>query len=444
MNNPQKRSTLQKERSFDSSNGRPTKYFKLDRTYSDVVEDELYDPQPEPSEVSAPSVVDAPEPRTKRIQNVYPQLFTRPSVETNDRREVSSVRSDQYWPGMESGIRFERNNPGDRAESVIADRKQKLKQQPEQSTVSPKEAFLDYPDNADFDLKGSVFDRTSARQNLQSEQDQLSARSLDSPASGRPITLLPQATSQFTSEITAPKTITPVRAHEKLSPKPVSSSIQGTPISNITADSAGPSRAQAHNNAAANAKIRALYKEESTVSNTSIGSEPYTPPSLVASESEPSPSHPQMHSSDSPEAFFECVECHETFARASALELHLRVHARPPLGPPPASTEIRHDDDSYDDQDEEDLEEFGSRSSGRNKHKAGGPHRCDWVIPATGQICGTVFSRPYDLVRHQDTIHRAKKLEFKCDICIAAGTNKVFSRNDALVRHMRHVHKRPK
>ncbi|KAL9084682.1 MAG: hypothetical protein Q9159_005112 [Coniocarpon cinnabarinum] len=65
-----------------------------------------------------------------------------------------------------------------------------------------------------------------------------------------------------------------------------------------------------------------------------------------------------------------------------------------------------------------------------------GPHRCTRNNPSTGKPCNTVFSRPYDLTRHEDTIHgEGKKL--KCQHC---PEEKLFSRNDALTRHLKVVH----
>ena len=66
-----------------------------------------------------------------------------------------------------------------------------------------------------------------------------------------------------------------------------------------------------------------------------------------------------------------------------------------------------------------------------------GPHRCDRVNPSTGKPCRSVFSRPYDLTRHEDTIHNARKQKARCPLCAEA---KTFSRSDALTRHMRVVH----
>jgi hypothetical protein len=66
-----------------------------------------------------------------------------------------------------------------------------------------------------------------------------------------------------------------------------------------------------------------------------------------------------------------------------------------------------------------------------------GPHRCDRINPSTNKPCGTVFSRPYDLTRHEDTIHNARKQKVRCDLCT---DEKTFSRADALTRHYRVCH----
>ncbi|KAK1765576.1 hypothetical protein QBC33DRAFT_146284 [Phialemonium atrogriseum] len=66
-----------------------------------------------------------------------------------------------------------------------------------------------------------------------------------------------------------------------------------------------------------------------------------------------------------------------------------------------------------------------------------GPHRCDRINPSTGKSCNTIFSRPYDLTRHEDTIHNARKQKVRCDLCT---DEKTFSRADALTRHYRVCH----
>ena len=64
-------------------------------------------------------------------------------------------------------------------------------------------------------------------------------------------------------------------------------------------------------------------------------------------------------------------------------------------------------------------------------------HKCTKPNPQTGKPCNTVFSRSYDLTRHDDTIHNNKKQKVRCHLCTE---EKTFSRSDALTRHMRVVH----
>lgn len=75
--------------------------------------------------------------------------------------------------------------------------------------------------------------------------------------------------------------------------------------------------------------------------------------------------------------------------------------------------------------------------SAANRNSQAGPHKCERINPSTGKPCNTIFSRPYDLTRHEDTIHNARKQKVHCPICTE---EKTFSRNDALTRHMRVVH----
>lgn len=91
--------------------------------------------------------------------------------------------------------------------------------------------------------------------------------------------------------------------------------------------------------------------------------------------------------------------------------------------------------------------------------EAGTSNQCMLINPATNQPCGKNFTRPYDLIRHQETIHASKKRIFKCVICEndykeavqkAAEAEpgkertvlvpKTFSRKDALSRHIRVKH----
>jgi hypothetical protein len=74
------------------------------------------------------------------------------------------------------------------------------------------------------------------------------------------------------------------------------------------------------------------------------------------------------------------------------------------------------------------------------RNSQAGPHKCERINPTTGKPCNTIFSRPYDLTRHEDTIHNARKQKVRCALCVE---EKTFSRNDALTRHMVRIHGRP-
>ncbi|KAL4934207.1 stress-regulated transcription factor RPN4 [Aspergillus undulatus] len=82
----------------------------------------------------------------------------------------------------------------------------------------------------------------------------------------------------------------------------------------------------------------------------------------------------------------------------------------------------------------------GGHLAGRDaasRNSQAGPHKCTRENPSTGKPCNSIFSRPYDLTRHEDTIHNARKQKVRCHLCTE---EKTFSRNDALTRHMRVVH----
>jgi hypothetical protein len=70
-----------------------------------------------------------------------------------------------------------------------------------------------------------------------------------------------------------------------------------------------------------------------------------------------------------------------------------------------------------------------------------GPSRCARINPTTGKPCNTVFSRPYDLTRHEDTIHNTARQKVRCEIC---NDEKTFSRHDALTRHKKVTFSAPK
>lgn len=77
----------------------------------------------------------------------------------------------------------------------------------------------------------------------------------------------------------------------------------------------------------------------------------------------------------------------------------------------------------------------GSFSLTSNPHA--GPPCCDRINASTAKPCKTVFSCPYDLSRHEDTIDNIRKARVRCEYC---REEKTFSRDEALARHMRVHH----
>jgi len=75
----------------------------------------------------------------------------------------------------------------------------------------------------------------------------------------------------------------------------------------------------------------------------------------------------------------------------------------------------------------------GDRES--RKQSQAGPHFCR-RIDVTGKRCNSSFSRPYDLTRHEDTRH-GQKGKIQCPVC---HDQSLFSRRDALTRHMKSNH----
>ena len=121
-------------------------------------------------------------------------------------------------------------------------------------------------------------------------------------------------------------------------------------------------------------------------------------------------------------------DCHARFDTAPKLQKHRREAHRPspiststPTTPSSATTPYN--------------QQAAANNASRNNQP--GPHKCDRVNPSTGKPCNTVFSRSYDLTRHEDTIHNNRKQKVRCHLCTE---EKTFSRNDALTRHMRVVH----
>lgn len=60
------------------------------------------------------------------------------------------------------------------------------------------------------------------------------------------------------------------------------------------------------------------------------------------------------------------------------------------------------------------------------------------------KLCLRRFSRKYELIRHQETVHSKKKKLFKCYVCVKQNPSigpRIFTRHDTLAKHIRVNHK---
>ena len=139
--------------------------------------------------------------------------------------------------------------------------------------------------------------------------------------------------------------------------------------------------------------------------------------------------------------------CTQRFESPAKLQKHKRESHQPTHGSendntstsPRSSISRSFSDEADADADNDiDMDSEGLTSSSLlARNSQAGPHKCARVNPSTGKPCNTIFSRPYDLTRHEDTIHNRGKQKVRCQYC---REEKSFSRNDALTRHMRVVH----
>lgn len=72
-------------------------------------------------------------------------------------------------------------------------------------------------------------------------------------------------------------------------------------------------------------------------------------------------------------------------------------------------------------------------------------HECQLPSPdEPDKICLRRFSRKYELIRHQETVHSKKKKLFKCFVCVKQDPTigpRIFTRHDTLAKHIRVNHR---
>ena len=420
---------------------------KFDRTMSDIYQDELYNPD-------APT--SAPSSQTRNNQSAllspYRGVFSERLQAANDMRSSSpahaiSRTSSPYRQGSESvaqqylngeqptarlasaaQIREQQKAESD-ADALARHQKPKVSDLDAPSTISPKEAMLDFTDpdtdpdrsltpikrevlpNRTYDAQGSSSSfktanvkRRSPEGNLLAEQKQAASTRRQSSSD------YSQSNSAQTRSVYAPSSA-PIPQQYPFIPQLPTQSSNMTTLSGRDPEFPAP-----------------LMSMDSTRSDTTSRSQ--SGRNDATSNVQQRPSHPTADTGT-----YTCTSngCSMRFTTAQKLQKHKREAHRQPT-PPSASTTANGGNSPIESAQ---LSSASGSSSTINRNSQAGPHQCRQINPTTGKPCNSVFSRPYDLTRHEDTIHNARKQKVRCHLCTE---EKTFSRNDALTRHMRVVH----
>lgn len=387
---------------------------KLDRTMSDVYNDELYSPNfaftsAPTTKSSTTTALPQSDVFSQTLQKANSQHLSAPShspLSNNPRRTSPFRQGSPLAPssdGFGGQIRLasaQQMREQQKAESDARALAQQIKRsspqsQSEQNTISPKDALLDY-NETDEASSMPLFPATSPRytnQNVRTLKTEPSAASdLDDSASQQ----------SFGSMATSRRD---------------SSTYSGSqPTSGFTfAPSSVPGGIQVPQQYPFVPQPR---REPSNIS-AATPDFPSTLTSMESSSSDYTPDIKKPSSTLADSGTYTCTYhgCTLRFETPQKLQKHKREGHRQSVG------------------------HSGSPESGMtsavNRNSQAGPHKCERINPSTGKPCNTLFSRPYDLTRHEFSIHNSKKEKFRCNLC---SEDKLFSRMDALTRHRRVCH----
>lgn len=439
----------------DSSADMRTNTPQLDRTMSDIYQDELFNPamsQSAPlsqSSQSATSQSNLLSPQRAAFNQII-QAANHGHMSARSMSPTSNTMASRRSPFRETSkfaaAGFQQPSPNNSARLNSATQmrdRQKLEsdaqvfaqhQSPARhdfmntpKTISPKEALLDYHESAE-DAKAPLFPSPKRESDLQQSA-----------------TPYEQQLQRGGTEISNEQNFNSVTSSRRESPNYSTSSAPQSQGSSFTfMPPSVPAMPQQY------PFISQLRRQSSSVRSGS-DQVPEFPASLTSMESTKSDVGPTEHVRILPEqsppssqeapaqrpadtsassGTYTCTtpDCHSRFDTAAKLQKHRREAHRPspiststPTTPSSATT-------PYNPQ---------AAANNVSRNNQPGPHKCEKVNPSTGKPCNTIFSRSYDLTRHEDTIHNNRKQKVRCHLCTE---EKTFSRNDALTRHMRVVH----
>ncbi|PGH03721.1 26S proteasome regulatory subunit N4 [Blastomyces parvus] len=408
---------------FSDQSTAPMGVPKLTRTISDVYQDELYNPNASitPKQSIPTSTQNAkmysPYHRniiTDRIQAAHQGHIS----EQSQSRSASAARHRSPWrdnsPFLHDQAGFNdaqmsQSQPFSNQLSLAAQQQTNMlmgPEQPEPKTISPKDALLDYNESAD-DANMSLFPS-------QPEPQQYRMPAMDTSTTFQ-IPHMEQFANQY-------------EQHKNNMAQQFGYIQQQIPLQLSGQQQQQAHRVQTSQGQRENNNLvhhtpefpRQLPSMESTSSDTNTSASNRSPlgPAPTSNPTKPA-KRPEDTSSDG--GTYSCTYhgCILRFETPAKLQKHKREAHRQTT---PGSHAMARD---------------SSAGSLAMRNSQAGPHRCERINPSTGKPCNSVFSRPYDLTRHEDTIHNARKQKVRCHLCTE---EKTFSRNDALTRHMRVVH----
>ena len=390
----------------------------LDRTMSDIYQDELYNP----AEPAVPAPISKPSTPTVKIEgqqasprnNVFSErllaasqghISARSSPPTAAvAREKSPFRPNSQYAGetyspsaasaprLGSAAQMREHEKAKAAATAIAQHSQPRAVE-NTKTVSPKEVSLEYEAEDENDAQHALM--PPMHQNTQTQQPPRLKQELTQPEQ-QAYDAMEQLRRESSSAMSS--------GQASLRRNGVQQIPQQYPF--IAAQRRQNSNAHRTQESIPHFSQHSLSmestKSEPQSDHSSLGSQPRSPESAIQR-----PAHTTADTGTYTCTYHGCTQRFETPAK---LQRHKRDGHR--QGTP-------------------------SSAGGDSRSTQAGPHRCERINPSTGKPCNSVFSRPYDLTRHEDTIHNARKQKVRCQLCTE---EKTFSRNDALTRHMRVVH----
>ena len=401
---------------------------KFDRTMSDAYQDELYNPinatampaaPPPPAKKFKPNSASSSPMRknllserlqqAERVRSQSPAISSGPRDSLTGQHLPSDFRSPSSLLGSAASSRAQQKSQFD----ALAMKPQHLSppQEAPSTTISPKDALLDYhPSEEDqmplFPEDDSTNYPANYSQGHWPDQQSIPTHGVNRMTASQadPSSFTTSAPPDSTFSFTVPST---------MSTQPT----RGYPFS-------GPS-----------------YRSAPTSTSMSTEPNPEFPAHLTSMESSMSDAdastsvdirRPTRLSADT--GTYSCTYhgCPKRFDNPQKLQKHKREGHRSVHQP---FTAISGRAGSSDDTGSSGSSMTSEALLARNTQA--GPHKCERINPSTGKPCNTIFSRPYDLTRHEDTIHNVRKQKVRCALCVE---EKTFSRNDALTRHMRVVH----